>query len=132
MEALGGTAAYTSYAARSFEATREFYEAQLGCTPVVAWDRADSRGVYYNLGQAAVAEIVDAVGGDEALVPPTPGTFSIVVVVPDADRIHDELSVRGVTLTTPLVSESWGRYFGVQDPDGVALYFLERADVPTL
>ena len=131
MEALGGAAAYTSYAARSFEATRSFYEAQLGCMPVFAWDRADGRGVYYNLGQVPVAEIMDAARGDEALLPPTPGTFSIVVIVADAVRAHGELSARGVTVTTPLANEPWGRYFGVQDPDGVELYFLERSDAGT-
>jgi predicted enzyme related to lactoylglutathione lyase len=131
VEALGGIASYTSYAARSFEATRTFYEAQLGCIPVFAWDRADSRGVYYNLGRVPVAEIMDATRGEEALIPPTPGTFSIVVFVTDAVRVHGELSARGVTVTTPLANEPWGRYFGVQDPDGVALYFLERSEAPT-
>lgn len=132
MEALGDAAAYTSYSARAFEATCRFYEAQLGCTAVFAWDRPDSRGVYYNLGQAPVAEIIDAARGEEVLIPPTPGTFSIVVIVPDAARAHDEVSARGVTVTTPLVNEPWGRYFGVQDPDAVALYFLERVDPPSL
>jgi predicted enzyme related to lactoylglutathione lyase len=130
MEALRRAAAYTSYSARAFEATCDFYEAQLGCTPVFAWDRADSRGVYYDLGQAPVAEIMDAARGEEALAPPTPGTFSIVLIVGDAGRAHDEVSARGVTVTTPLVSEAWGRFFGVQDPEGVPLYFLERAEVP--
>jgi predicted enzyme related to lactoylglutathione lyase len=131
VEALGGTAAYTSYAARSFESTCNFYEAQLGCTPVFAWDRPDSRGVYYNLGQVPVAEIMDAARGEEALIPPKPGTFSIVVIVADAARVHGELSARGVIETTPLANEPWGRYFGVQDPDGVSLYFLERSDAVT-
>jgi predicted enzyme related to lactoylglutathione lyase len=131
MKALGGAASYTSYAASSFEATCSFYEAQLGCTPVFAWDRADSRGVYYNLGQAPVAEIMDAARGEEALISPAPGTFSIVVIVADAIRVHGELSARGVTVTTPVANEPWGRYFEVQDPDGVALYFLERSDAPT-
>lgn len=129
---MGDAAAYTSYSARAFEATCNFYEAQLGCTPAFAWDRADSRGVYYNLGQAAVAEIIDASRGEEAPIPPTPGTFSIVMIVPDAARAHDEVSARGVIVTTPLASEPWGRFFGVQEPGGVALYFLERADPPSL
>ena len=130
MEAFRTAAAYTSYSARAFEATCDFYEAQLGCTPVFGWDRPDSRGVYYNLGAAPVAEILDAARGEDALAPPAPGTFSIVVIVRDAHRAHDEVSARGVTVSTPLVSEIWGRYFGVQDPDGVLLYFLERVEAP--
>ena len=58
MEALGDAAAYTSYSARAFEATCRFYEAQLGCTAVFAWDRPDSRGVYYNLAHPADARNV--------------------------------------------------------------------------
>jgi hypothetical protein len=42
------------------------------------------RGVYYNLGQVPVAEIMDAARGEETLIPPAPGTFSIVVIVTDA------------------------------------------------
>jgi predicted enzyme related to lactoylglutathione lyase len=126
MEALDNTAAYTSYSASAFDTTCSFYEAQLGCTPAFAWDRADSRGVYYNLGQAPIAEVIDATRGEEALSPPPPGSFSIVVIVDDAVRTRDEMGARGVTVTAPLVNEPWGRYFGVQDPDAVMLYFLER------
>jgi hypothetical protein len=47
-----------------FEATCSFYETSLGCTPAYAWDRAGSRGVYYDLDGSPVAEILDASRGE--------------------------------------------------------------------
>ena len=126
MEAFHSPAAYTSYSVSDFEATRSFYEVQLGCTPVIAWDRADGQGVYYELDHAPVVEILGARRGDAALAPPVPGSFSIVVVVTDADCAHKELIARGAAVTTPPVTETWGCYFGIEDPDGVPLYFVEQ------
>ncbi len=122
------SAAYTSYAVTDFAVTRDFYEAKLGCIPVREWDRADGQGVYYQLGQVPVAEILAAARDQTPLVPPVVGSFSIVVIVPDAYRAHEELAARGLTVTIPPVTEPWGSYFGVDDPDGVPLYFVEQAN----
>ncbi len=127
MEDFGPSAAYTSYSVSNFAVSREFYEVKLGCTAVREWDRADGQGVYYQLGAIPVAEIL-ASGGDQApLVPPAAGSFSIVVIVSDAHSAHDALLGRGARVTTPPVTEHWGTYFGVDDPDGVPLYFVEQA-----
>jgi catechol 2,3-dioxygenase-like lactoylglutathione lyase family enzyme len=129
MEALGATAAYASYSADDFEATRSFYELKLGCTPVLEWDRADGRGVYYQLGDVPVAEILDTATGQPLLSTPEPWSLSIVVIVVSARQTHDELVARGVAVTSPLVGEPWGIYFGVEDPNGVPLYFVQQAPV---
>jgi hypothetical protein len=74
-----------------------------------------------------IAEILGAAGGQASLSPPESRLFSIGVIVSDAHRSHDELAARGVAVTSPLIAESWGRYVGVEDPDGVPLYFVEQA-----
>lgn len=130
MKGLQVAAAYASYSVRNLEATRDFYETGLGCTPVTEWDRADGQGVYYRLGQVPVAEILAAARGETPLPPPPPGAFSIVLTVADAHRAHEEIVARGVTVTTPLTTEGWGSYFGVDDPDGVPLYFVEQGPSP--
>jgi catechol 2,3-dioxygenase-like lactoylglutathione lyase family enzyme len=127
MEALGATAAYASYWASDFEATRNFYEIKLGCVPVLEWDRADGRGVYFQFGDVPVAEILGAPAGQPSVSPPGPWSLSIVVIVGSARRAHDELVARGIAVTTPPACEPWGIYFGVEDPDGVPLYFVEHA-----
>ncbi len=127
MEDFRVTAAYASYSVSDMDATRCFYEVKLGCTPVLEWHRADGQGVYYQLDRVPIAEILGASGGRAPLSPPEPGSFSIVVIVPDAHRARDELAARGVVLTTPPITESWGRYFGTEDPEGVPLYFVEQA-----
>jgi predicted enzyme related to lactoylglutathione lyase len=127
MEDLDAIAAYASYSAGDFEATRSFYELKLGCTPVLEWDRADGRGVYYQFGDVPVAEILGAAVGQPLLSPPEPRSLSVVVIVVSARRAHDELAARGIAVTSPLVNEPWGIYFGVEDPNGVPLYFVEQA-----
>jgi hypothetical protein len=59
-------AAYTSYFESGFEATCSFYEMSVGCTPAHAWDRADSRGVYYDLDGSPAVEILDTSRGEDA------------------------------------------------------------------
>jgi predicted enzyme related to lactoylglutathione lyase len=126
VEALGVTAAYASYSASDLERTRSFYEVNLGCTPVLEWDRADGRGVYYQLDDVPVAEVLGAAAGQPPLSPPEPGSLSIVVLVASARGAHEEILARGVAVTAALVREPWGTYFGVEDPDGVPLYFVEQ------
>jgi uncharacterized glyoxalase superfamily protein PhnB len=90
---------------------------------------AARRGVYYQLGDVPVAEILDTATGQPLLSTPGPWSLSIVVIVVSARQAHDELVARGVAVTSPLVGEPWGIYFGVEDPNGVPLYFVQQAPV---
>jgi catechol 2,3-dioxygenase-like lactoylglutathione lyase family enzyme len=120
-------AAYTSYTAQRFETTRHFYESILGCTPVNQWDREDGRGVYYDLEQMPLVEILAPPGAEEfPPEAPPPGGVSIVIVVEDLRTHRADLVGRGGE-AGPVVAEDWGTYFGLADPDGVPVSFVERA-----
>jgi hypothetical protein len=72
----------------------------------------------------------------EILAPPRPAEFppevqpprgvSIVIVVEDLRTHRADLVGRGGE-AGPVVAEDWGTYFGLADPDGVPVYFVERA-----
>ena len=47
----------------------------------------------------------------------------IWIGVEDAEKLHDELKARGVTIRTPLTNHSWALEFQVEDPDGNVIRF---------
>lgn len=117
--------AFASYQVSQFDATYKFYEQVLGCHPVDEWDRPDGRGAYFAIGDAALVEILGAPRGGQPLTPPPPGSFMVVVWVGDLEETRQAVNARSAEVA-PVVSEAWGRYFPVRDPDGVEVYFLER------
>lgn len=36
----------------------------------------------------------------------------------DVDATYAELAARGVTATSEVTDAAWGRWFGIEDPDG--------------
>jgi uncharacterized glyoxalase superfamily protein PhnB len=55
-----------------------------------------------------------------------PGSGACYLKVTGVDALHDELSAKGVAMTHPLKTESYGmREFMVTDPDGNTLNFGE-------
>lgn len=50
----------------------------------------------------------------------------IVFVVDDIDREYARLKSEGVSITTPIETESWGeRFFQVTDPNGVIIQLVQ-------
>jgi predicted enzyme related to lactoylglutathione lyase len=47
----------------------------------------------------------------------------IWIGVEDAEKLHDELKARGVTIRRPLTNHSWALEFQVEDPDGNVIRF---------
>ena len=47
----------------------------------------------------------------------------IWIGVEDAEKLHDELKVRGVAIRMPLTNHSWALEFQVEDPDGNVIRF---------
>jgi uncharacterized glyoxalase superfamily protein PhnB len=55
----------------------------------------------------------------------------VVFVVDDVDGEYERLQREGVTITTPIETESWGeRFFQVTDPSGVVLQLVQWVDSP--
>jgi len=47
----------------------------------------------------------------------------IWIGVEDAEKLHDELKARGVTIRMPLTNHPWALEFQVEDPDGNVIRF---------
>jgi predicted enzyme related to lactoylglutathione lyase len=55
----------------------------------------------------------------------------VVFVVDDIDREYTRLQSKGVTITTPIETESWGeRFFQVTDPNGVVVQLVQWMTEP--
>ncbi len=104
----------------------EFCE-QLGATRL----SQDDRGVTLGLGQAKLFVFQarrDSQRRDQralGLFGNPPGIDHISFLVDDPDELHAQLRSRGVEAGPGPFDQDWGaRAFGLQDPDGVNLYFL--------
>jgi predicted enzyme related to lactoylglutathione lyase len=120
------TGAYVSYTASNFEATCRFYEDVLGCERTEEWDRDDERGAYYDLEGISLVEILGFSRDGPTFTTPDTDSFVVVVTVVDAQAALEVVRGRGADTVESLTEEAWGRYFGVRDPDGVSIYFLDR------
>ena len=79
------------------------------------------------LGADPLVEILAPPGAEEfPPEAPPPGGVSIVIVVEDLRTHRADVVGRGGE-AGPVVAEDWGTYFGLADPDGVPVYFVERA-----
>jgi uncharacterized glyoxalase superfamily protein PhnB len=55
----------------------------------------------------------------------------IVFVVDDIDGEYARLQAEGVSITTPIETESWGeRFFQVTDPNGVVIQLVQWITEP--
>jgi predicted enzyme related to lactoylglutathione lyase len=115
-----------AFNAEDFDKTVSFYQDVLEFTPGAGWDRADGRGLFLACGGQGGVEIFGAARGKPALSPPPPGSFMIVVIVADAEAQQRKLIRNGVGIRWKMASFDWGKYFGVVDPNGIGIYFMER------
>ena len=115
-----------SYNAADFESTVSFYVDTLNFTPSVSWDRSDGRGAFLVCEGNGVVEIFGAPRGETPYSPPPDDSFMIVIILDDVDRYLRMLEEKGVSVRWPLESFEWGKWFGVVDPNGVGIYFMQR------
>ena len=114
---------------RNFARSVHFYEEVLGMARVSAWpDTGEGPGIILRVGQKQTIELFGPpyAGADSQAVN---GGFSIVIRVPDVDEWHDQLEAVGVPIARGLIDNPWGdRSFGIDDPDGVRIWFRETTD----
>lgn len=107
-----------------FEASRRFYEHDLGWPVADEWDRPDSTGFVVHAPGGGAVEVM-RIPPDRERTPP--GWLGLVVPHP-ADRLdaeHARLAGLGVTVAWPPRDLPGGkRAFSVHDPDGVLVTFI--------
>ena len=113
---------YVGLTTDRFDEVVHFYGEDLGFRVVTQWDRANARGLRFDLGGMRL-EILDNDRERKSLTLGTPADrFHIVIEVDDIEVARRDIKIN----TPPVQTASWGaRLFQVRDPDGVPVTFLQ-------
>ena len=105
-----------------------FYENQLGMRRITAWDGAEGPGMILQAGPRCTVELFGPPPGGVHAAPLT-SAVKMAIGVADVTAWHAHLQAAGVSIARGLVDNPWGdRSFGVDDPDGVRIWFFEVID----
>jgi len=117
---------YVALATERYDETVRFYGETLGFPVAEAWDRPGARGRVFDLGGGLRLEILDAGRERRPLrLTPTDDRCHVVVEVEDVDAVRARLPIA----TPEPITASWGaRLLQLRDPDGVAVWFLQRSE----
>jgi catechol 2,3-dioxygenase-like lactoylglutathione lyase family enzyme len=113
---------------RNFDAMVVFYRDKLGMTVTRSWDRADSRGMLLSPGEQTGSTVIEllAMGDLAAAHPGLPANAELSLEIDDVRAWHARLLADGVRIARGLEDTPWGhRSFGVDDPDGLRLWFYQ-------
>lgn len=104
-----------------FDRSVEFYERVLGFTRVTSWRQDTGSGAVL---EAAGGETLELLGSPLGMSWPHPTGLELGFFVEDIKGWHDHLVAAGVPVTREMKVEEWGdTVFGVDDPDGVRIWF---------
>jgi phosphoribosylformimino-5-aminoimidazole carboxamide ribotide isomerase len=106
-----------------FARSIEFYERVLGFRRLTSWDRNSGSGLVL---EAAGGETLQLLGPPAGITWPRPSGIELGFFVEDVQSWHEHLVASGVSITREMRREAWGdTVFGVDDPDGVRIWFGE-------
>ena len=112
----------------NYEAVLAFWRDNFGLETVESWDEPGNRGTVLRfpppLGALSL-EVLDLKG-----VPrrgPVTRALDISIYVESATEWHERMVASGVPIARGLEDAPWGlRSFGIDDPDGLRIWFQER------
>ncbi len=111
-----------------WEATVAFYEHAVGFRRLKAWDGEAGPGAILEVGPWKTIEIF---GPPTGVTWPRPVGVKLAFYVDNVQAWHDRLVAAGVPVARELLDNPWGdRSFGVDDPAGVRVWFVEWIDEP--
>ncbi|MGB4762213.1 MAG: VOC family protein [Candidatus Saccharimonas sp.] len=106
---------------QDFYAVRAFYESELGCAIVNEWDRADSKGVMFDVG-GTILEILTP----EKLYAPIAGA-DVSLEVDDVWALHETMASKPYVIRG-LRDNAWGdTSFCIADPEGFEITFFTKS-----
>jgi catechol 2,3-dioxygenase-like lactoylglutathione lyase family enzyme len=113
---------YVALVTERYDVVVEFYGQRLGFPVVDQWDRANARGMRFDLGGMRL-EILDNQRERRPLQLGDPADrFHVVIEVDDIQRAWKRIKIEA----PPVKETSWGaRLFQIRDPDGVPVTFLQ-------
>lgn len=111
-----------------YELMLAFYAESLGLPVDESWDEGmQNRGTVFQVTGGGTFEVLQL---DNLAQPPaTPINLEVTIRVDDAQAWHDHLSAKGVPIARGIEDAPWHhRSFGVDDPDGLRIWFVEFLD----
>lgn len=114
---------YVALATRRFDEVVRFYRDLLRFPELRSWERTGARGGLFDLGGGLRLEIMDAAAERQPpVLGPPDGRCQLVIEVADLEATRARLPIP----TPEPAATSWGaRLFRLEDPDGVAVWFLQ-------
>jgi phosphoribosylformimino-5-aminoimidazole carboxamide ribotide isomerase len=104
-----------------FDRSVEFYERILGFRRLTGWNEDSGAGAVL---EASNGETLELLGSGTGLSWPHPTGLELGFFVDDIQAWHDHLVAAGVPVARDMKVEAWGdTVFGVDDPDGVRIWF---------
>lgn len=104
-----------------FDRSLEFYERVLGFSRITLWRQHTGSGAVL---EASGGETLELLGAPAGMSWPHPTGIELGFFVEDIKGWHDHLVAAGVPVTREMKVEEWGdTVFGVDDPDGVRIWF---------
>jgi uncharacterized glyoxalase superfamily protein PhnB len=113
---------------RRFDVMLRFYRDQLGFTVIESWNETHSRGALMSPFPEAGHTSIEVIQMGEIAMPnpDPPVNTAVTMEVDDVQVWHDRLAAAGVTIARGIEDAEWGhRSFGVDDPDGMRLWFYQ-------
>lgn len=116
---------------RNYEAMLQFYRDTLEMKPAESWEEPGNRGTLLSPGEKVGNTFIEVIElGNEAVSGVKPVNVVLSVEVEDVNHWHDHLAAKGVKIARGLKVTSWGhRSFGVDDPDGLRIWFYEDLNI---
>lgn len=112
---------------QNYESMIHFYRDLLEMSVVESWDEPGNQGMLLSPGEKVDTAVIEVLAlGDEAQPDVKPENIVLSLEVAQVDQWHDQLRHRGVTIARGLEDAPWGhRSFGVDDPDGLRIWFFQ-------
>lgn len=110
----------------NYETMCRFYAESLGLAVRASWDDGPAnRGTVFAITGCGTLEVLHLGDVPQPAAPVV--NLDIVIQVDDARVWLDHLRAKGVTIARGLETQEWGyRSFGVDDPDGLRIWFVEH------
>lgn len=115
---------------QKFEQVYDFYVHTLGLSVISLSNQPGHRGALLSLSAQMANATVEILTMDYRSLPDTaPLYVEFSIFVEDATELHDRLNSGGTPIASALEDTAWGvRTFGVDDPDGIRIWFRQYID----
>lgn len=109
-----------------WEEVRRFYRDTLGLPETGGWSLPEDRGSFLK-PPAAEVEIMEQDAAALGIVPPQPGTWTLLLEVDNLDSELARLESAGVKIERSVIERPWGaRDAVIRDPAGTPLVLFEQ------